>query len=211
MYRVIFSFWKCPWKVCSAFRCTKMFHFSVGTAGSTSTTRGRGEEETAAHSRAQPKSCRGRRLPAAMVSPGCRKLNCVLVAKCTTTVLHTVASDRILRLKMHCKGRVWRLCGFVMWPFLEDLVVSGDSTFPRYLNSVLSWMFQFFIMMQCYNCWGVPGPKVRMLFLYPLCYEFLNNLGFLLWWASVTDFKPSPWNINIYKITYVIGLGLFVM
>lgn len=127
MYRVIFSFWKCPWKMCSAFRCTKMFHFSVGTAGSTSTTRGRGEEETAAHSRAQPKSCRGCRLPAAMVSTGCRKLNCVLVAKCTATVLHTVSSDRILRLKMHCKGRVWRLCGFVMWPFLEDLMVSGGQ------------------------------------------------------------------------------------
>jgi len=82
-----------------------MFHVSVGTAGSTSATRGRGEEETAAHSRAKPKGCRGCRLPAAMVSPGCGKLSCIL---------YTVFSDRLLGLKMHCKGRVWRLHGFVM-------------------------------------------------------------------------------------------------
>lgn len=82
--RSYFWFLEMPLKMRSAFKCTKMFPFSVGTAGSTSTTRGRGEEETAAHSRAKPKGCRGRRLPAAMVSPGCKKLNCVL---------HTVSSD----------------------------------------------------------------------------------------------------------------------
>lgn len=76
---------------------------------------------------------------------------------------------RVLRLKMQCKGRVWRLHGFVMWPFLEDLVsvVYGDRTFPKHVNSLLSWMFPFFIMTQHYSCWDVPGPKVKVLFLTP--------------------------------------------
>lgn len=40
------------------------------------------------------------------------------------------------------------------------------------------------------HCWGILGPKVGMLVLYPLGRElqFLSNLGFFLWWTSVTDF-----------------------
>lgn len=110
-----------PEKLWSASKGTRMFLFPVGTAGSTSTTGGRGEEEAAAHSRAQPEGCGGGRLPAAVVSPGCGKLNCIL---------HAVSVGRILRLKMPCKGRGWRSCGF------GGLVVSGGRTFPRAQNSV---------------------------------------------------------------------------
>lgn len=57
---------------------------------------------------------------------------------------------RILRVKTCCRGQVWRLRGFVMWPFLEDFmdVADRDKTFPRDLNSLLGWMFQFFTMKQ---------------------------------------------------------------
>lgn len=127
---------------------TKLFHFSVGTAGSTSTARGRGEEETAAHSRAKPKGCRGCRLPAAMVSPGCGKLNCVL---------HTVSSGRVIGLKMHYKGRVWRslpFCNVTLFRRLGGCSLWGQdlsqtSEFPAKLNGPI---FHHDAVLQLLRC-----------------------------------------------------------
>jgi len=81
------------WLSCRALSCSKMFHFSVGTAGSSSTTRGRREEEKATYSRAKPQSCRRWRLPAAMVSPWCRKLK--LCASCSFLCWNSQGEDAL--------------------------------------------------------------------------------------------------------------------
>lgn len=113
--------------------------------------------------------------PSSNGKPRCGKLKCVLRQT-------SQAEDVLYKESLG-------LYGFRMWPPLEDVVVYGDKAFLRHLNSLLNGMLHVLIVMRCYSCWAVPGTRVRKLFLRLLCYglKFMNHLGFLLGWASVTN------------------------